>query len=147
MTVIGSANLAATNSNSVSAATQVRPAADAAKAAPAATLKSDTVKLSLAANIKLMHHQGMSASIIASRLGVSVKQVDGYIPGSTVATPAATTPAPSSPGKSAEPAPPAAVESAPDQDSSTPAPQASAGAGKAAVAAPLPATPTASKAG
>lgn len=47
----------------------------------AATLKNDTVKLSLAAHIKQMHLQGYSPSIIASQLGISVKQVATYLPG------------------------------------------------------------------
>lgn len=69
----------------------------AAKAAapsvqPQSTLKNDTVKLSLAANITLMHHQGLSPSIIASRLGISVKQVDTYIPGLKQAAVAAVAP-------------------------------------------------------
>ena len=52
---------------------------------PAATLKDDTVKLSLAAHIKQMHLQGYSPSIIASQLGISVKQVTTYLPGLTQA--------------------------------------------------------------
>lgn len=48
--------------------------------------KDDTVKISLAASIKLMHHQGLSDSIIASRVGMSVKEVDSYLPGSTQTT-------------------------------------------------------------
>ena len=65
------------STNSVPAASSSGP--------PAATLEADSVKLSLAANIKLMHHQGLSPSIIASRLGISLKQVDSYIPGTTQA--------------------------------------------------------------
>jgi hypothetical protein len=64
-------------------------AASAAKASAAATpataLKSDTVKLSFAAQIRSLHHQGISPSQIASRLGVSVTVVSGYIPGSAAA--------------------------------------------------------------
>lgn len=39
----------------------------------------------MSANIKLMHHQGLSPTLIASQLGISVKQVDSYIPGMTQA--------------------------------------------------------------
>lgn len=42
-------------------------------------LKEDTVKLSLAAQAKLMHKQGQSASVIAASLGTSVASVDGYL--------------------------------------------------------------------
>ena len=58
---------------------------------PAATLKDDTVKLSLAAHIKQMHLQGYSPSIIASQLGISVKQVATYMPGLTQAAASAST--------------------------------------------------------
>jgi len=61
---------------------------------PAATLKDDTVKLSLAAHIKQMHLQGYSPSIIASQLGISVKQIATYLPGLTL-TPNASTATPS----------------------------------------------------
>lgn len=50
-----------------------------------ATLKDDTVRLSLAARIKQMHLQGYSPSIIASQLGISVKQIATYLPGLTQA--------------------------------------------------------------
>ncbi len=56
---------------------------------PPSTLKDDSVKLSMAANIKLMHHEGLSPTIIASQLGISVKQVNSYIPGITQAAAAA----------------------------------------------------------
>ena len=41
--------------------------------------KEDTVKLSAAAQAKLMHREGQSASSIASSLGTNVKTVDGYL--------------------------------------------------------------------
>ncbi len=64
---------------------------------PAATLRPDTVKLSLTAQIKLMRHQGVSPGTIASQMGISVKQLGNYISiasatasASSVALPAAT---------------------------------------------------------
>ncbi len=93
------------SANAASTANQIRSTGAAKAAAPSlqpqSTLKDDTVKLSLAANIKLMHHQGLSPSIIASRLGVSVKQVDTYIPGLQQAAAAAVAPASSNPETSA----------------------------------------------
>ncbi len=102
-------NVAVSNASAASAVSRfhsasVTPAA-ASLAQPASTLKDDTVKLSLAANIKLMHHQGLSPSIIASRLGVSVKQVDTYIPGATPVVSSAATEVPASPSSSTTPVP------------------------------------------
>ncbi len=42
-------------------------------------LKEDTVKLSVAAQAKMMHRQGLSASVIAASLGTNVASVDGYL--------------------------------------------------------------------
>jgi hypothetical protein len=42
-------------------------------------LKEDTVKLSVAAQAKMMHRQGLSASVIAASLGTSVASIDGYL--------------------------------------------------------------------
>ncbi|HEV2485527.1 MAG TPA: hypothetical protein VGT08_08340 [Terracidiphilus sp.] len=131
MTAISSANPAASGINTATAATQIRPAAvvgaGVAAVEPEATLKSDTVKLSLAANIKLLHHQGMSPSGIAARLGLSVKLVDGYIPGSTSTAATAAPAIPSSSGKSTEVATAVPIESSAEQGSSTPAPPPAAG--------------------
>lgn len=55
-----------------------------------AAMKADTVKLSLAANIKLMHHRGLSPANIAAQLGMPLKQVDSYLPSVTQAASAAT---------------------------------------------------------
>jgi len=80
-------NIATSNAAAVSNTEQLH-SASVAKAASssvgaAGIVKDDTVKISLAASIKLMHHQGMSDSTIASRVGMSVKEVDTYLPGST----------------------------------------------------------------
>ena len=92
-------NVGASSSSAASTANQVHSASPANSAASATrsptALREDTVKISLAANIKLMHLQGMSPSVIASRLGVPVKQVDTYIPGAAPA--AAPPPAPPPP--------------------------------------------------
>ena len=71
----------------------------------AATLKDDTVKLSLAAHIKQMHLQGYSPSIIASQLGISVKQVATYLPNLTQAAASASAAAPSVQSKAEIPTP------------------------------------------
>lgn len=42
-------------------------------------LKEDTVKLSVAAQAKMMHRQGLSASVIAASLGTNVASIDGYL--------------------------------------------------------------------
>ncbi len=70
-----------------SAAQSVTPA----KPAPA-VLKPDTVKLSVAAQAKMMHRQGQSPALIAAMLGTNVAAVDGYLNIKAVA-PASTTPA------------------------------------------------------
>jgi hypothetical protein len=44
-----------------------------------ATLKPDTVKLSTAAQAKLMHREGQSPSVIAATLGTNVAAIDGYL--------------------------------------------------------------------
>jgi len=93
-------NVGASSSSAASAANQVHSAPPANSAASAtrspSTMRDDTVKISLAANIKLMHLQGMSPSVIASRLGVPVKQVDTYIPSAAPAAAPATAVAPAS---------------------------------------------------
>ena len=42
-------------------------------------LQPDTVKLSAAAQAKLMHRQGQSPALIAATLGTNVAAVDGYL--------------------------------------------------------------------
>ena len=44
-----------------------------------ATLKPDTVKLSPAAQAKMMHRAGQSPSLIAATLGTNIAAVDGYL--------------------------------------------------------------------
>jgi hypothetical protein len=51
---------------------------DSASRKPA-TLQPDTVKISLAAQAKLMHRQGQSISTIAHSLGTNVTEIDGYL--------------------------------------------------------------------
>ncbi len=53
--------------------------AAASTAAQAATSQEDTVKLSAAAQAKLLHQQGQSISTIASSLGTTTKAVDSYL--------------------------------------------------------------------
>jgi hypothetical protein len=75
-----------------------------AKAAP----QQDQVKLSLSAQVHALYHQGMSANQIAANLGIPVKSVSSYLPGSTPAAPAATPASTKAPA-----AAPAAAQSAP----------------------------------
>lgn len=44
-----------------------------------AAQEQDDVKLSAAAQAKLLHQQGQSVQVIASSLGATVKQVDDYL--------------------------------------------------------------------
>jgi hypothetical protein len=46
---------------------------------PDGGFKDDTVKLSLAAQAKMMHRQGLSPAVIAANLGTNVKTVDSYL--------------------------------------------------------------------
>jgi hypothetical protein len=86
------------------------PAAANAKAAPAqaettektpAVLKPDTVKLSSAAQAKMMHRAGQSPSLIAATLGTNVATVDGYLNIKMAVQAAAT----AAPAPAAQPAP------------------------------------------
>jgi hypothetical protein len=56
-----------------------------------AVLKPDTVKLSTAAQAKMMHRAGQSPALIAASLGTNVAAVDGYL-NIKVAAQAAATP-------------------------------------------------------
>jgi len=56
------------------ASTSVQP--KAAGTTATASLKDDTVKISLAAQAKLMHSQGQSVSNIASTLGTTTKEIN-----------------------------------------------------------------------
>ena len=53
------------------------PAATPTKSA--ATLKEDTVTVSLAAQAKLLHRQGLSIATIAATLGTNVTSIDGLL--------------------------------------------------------------------
>jgi predicted transcriptional regulator len=72
-------------------------------------LKEDTVKLSLAAQVKLMHRQGQSASVIASSLGTSVTAVDGYLNIKVATQASATTTTPETSTESASTSTPTAT--------------------------------------
>jgi|GEM_PF-2486411 len=118
------------SSNTQSDAVQSLPTAKAAPAqtsttekAPA-TLEPDTVKLSPAAQAKMMHRAGQSPALIAASLGTDLAAVDGYL-NITVVPQATTTPAPAQEAQ-AEPAPQAApaAQTAPAEQAkpATPAP-------------------------
>lgn len=70
-------NTAQITSTNKSASTQ--PVSTVATEQTSGNLKEDTVKLSVAAQAKMMHRQGLSASVIAASLGTSVASVDGYL--------------------------------------------------------------------
>jgi hypothetical protein len=72
----------------------VPEASAAAPAQTSATLKPDSVKLSMAGQAKLLHQQGKSPALIASSLGIKVADVDGYL-GIKVTAPVIPMPAPS----------------------------------------------------
>jgi hypothetical protein len=97
-------------------ATQTVPTVKAAQAQPepaarAAGSQPDTVKLSVAAQAKMMYRDGQSASLIAATLGTDVKSVDSYL-NIEVASQAAATPAPAPGGHSAPAAQAAPAEQA-----------------------------------
>lgn len=85
------------------------------KAAPAA-LKPDTVKLSAAAQARMMHRQGQSPALIAAMLGTNVASVDGYL---NIKVAAAVTPAPT-PVATPEPAQAAPAEPAAGKPATAP---------------------------
>ena len=106
MAAISGTQISGVNRSSYANQTQPLNAgkATASTQQPAATLKDDTVKLSLAARIKQMHLQGYSPSIIASQLGISVKQIATYLPGvNPAASASAATPSVHSQAKVAPP--------------------------------------------
>jgi hypothetical protein len=89
-----------------------------------ATLKPDTVKLSFAAQAKMMHRAGQGPALIAANLGTNVAAVDGYL-NIKVAVQAPVTPAPA-PVEHVEPAaqPAQKTEAAPAAPTPAPAPAA-----------------------
>jgi len=111
------ASIAFSNVTSASAAQAVTTA----KAAPvqAATadkvsgeLQPDTVKLSLAAQAKLMHREGQSPALIAANLGANISDVNSYL-GITTATTSAVMAAAVSQAAPAATATPAATSESP----------------------------------
>lgn len=114
------ASIGSTNAlSNVSNAAQVAPTAKAAPAASteqasSATLKEDTVKLSVAAQAKLMHQQGKSPALIAASLGVKVAAVDGYLGIKAAAPVAAETTVSKTPTESAPLSTPAPKTEAPE---------------------------------
>jgi hypothetical protein len=96
-----------------SSATQAGSAVETAPTHTASTeavktsagIKQDTVKLSLAAQIKMMHHQGQSAGQIAASLGTSVASVDGYLGVKAAQQAPVASPAPAAPTESASESP------------------------------------------
>jgi hypothetical protein len=68
-----------------------------------ATLKPDTVRLSPAAQAKMMHRAGQSPALIAASLGTNVAAIDGYLNIKVaVQATAAPTPAPEAHAETAE---------------------------------------------
>jgi hypothetical protein len=124
LTTIDPTSTATASSGNVStAATQITSTA-AVKAStpsvqPGSTVKADTVKLSLAANIRSMYQQGISPSVIAAQLGISVKQVGGYIPGYNSAAPTASAPESSSSDNSTQAATAASTQPSAKQDAAS----------------------------
>jgi hypothetical protein len=126
MSSIGLTSALGNLSQATSTAKTGPEASTATPAQTSATLKPDTVKLSIVAQAKLLHQQGKSPALIASTLSIKVADVDGYL-GIKVAAPAAATPAPSEAStKSASTSEPIALntKTAPETTvPSSPAPQ------------------------
>ena len=87
-----------------------------------ASLRPDTVRLSPAAQAKMMHRAGQSPALIAATLGTNVVAVDGYLNIKVAAQPSVT-PAPA-PAETDEPAaqPTQKTEAAPAAQAPAPAP-------------------------
>jgi len=94
MSSIGIRSALGNLSQATSTAKTASEASTATRSQTSATLKPDTVRLSIAAQAKQMHQQGKSPALIASTLSIKVADVDGYL-GIKVSAPAAATPAPS----------------------------------------------------
>lgn len=65
-----------------SSATELFSTSGASKTAAQTSTQAepqDTVKLSAAAQARLLHQQGQSVTVIASALGATAKQVDDYL--------------------------------------------------------------------
>ncbi len=88
-------NASQTTNQTTSPAASVRKTEPSEAAVPekiaAATLKPDTVKLSPAAQVRLLHRQGLSIAGIAASLGTNVTTIDSYL---NVTAPKATANAP-----------------------------------------------------
>jgi hypothetical protein len=90
-------------------------------ARPPAILKPDTVKLSAAAQAKMMRRAGQSPALIAATLGTNVAAVDGYlnikVAAQVAATPTSAPPAQAAPDATGAPA--AATEPAAPEPAAT----------------------------
>jgi hypothetical protein len=126
ITSISASNSHAADGAGQAAAAQLKsPTVAVAEQGSVPVSKADTVKLSLSAQVHALYHQGMSANQIAANLGMPVKSVSSYLPGSTPAAPAAT------PAAAASEAPEASAASS----NSATAPASAQGAPAAAVSA------------
>lgn len=91
-----------------------------AKASP--RLQPDTVKLSPAAQAKMMHRAGQSPALIAATLGTNVTAVDGYLNIKVaVQAPATPTAAPPEAKEVAAPTAQPAASAAPETEAEAPA--------------------------
>jgi len=87
MSFVGSTGAVSNVSNASQPGTTAKAApAGSTDSASGATLKEDTVKLSLAAQATSMHRQGQSPKLIAANLGTNVATINGYL-GTMVAAP------------------------------------------------------------
>jgi hypothetical protein len=85
----------ATPSYGTQATTAPKPAPAQTESTAKSTVRTsqDTVRISQAAQAKMMHRQGLSVAVIATSLGTNVASVDGYL-NIKAATQAAATPTP-----------------------------------------------------
>ncbi len=108
------------------AAVKTAPQPDRVTTKASAVLQPDTVKLSAAAQARMMHKAGQSPALIAATLGRNVVSVDGYL-GIKAAKQVVTTPVPAA----AQSAQPESTPAAPTQQASPqPAAAAPAASGK-----------------
>jgi hypothetical protein len=81
MSTVGLSTVLSNSSHASQAVTiaTIAPVAPAATVKSTSTLEPDTVKLSPAAQAKLLHREGLSVSRIATSLGTNVSAIDKYL--------------------------------------------------------------------
>ena len=90
MAAITLSNVTSQNAAQATTISKTAPVHADSPVSESASLQPDTVKLSPAAQAKMMHRQGQSPALIAATLGTNVSAVDGYLGIKAAATTQAT---------------------------------------------------------